>query len=52
MTGPNPKRPGEIIGRTVNYRVVNFKSVTPAGEFTRVLIENVGPYSLRGREVV
>lgn len=52
VTGPNPKRPGEIIGRTVNYRVVNFKSVTPAGEFTRVLVENVGPYSLRGREVV
>jgi tRNA-2-methylthio-N6-dimethylallyladenosine synthase len=51
VTGPNPKREGEVIGRTVNYRVVNFKSTTPAGNFTSVLVENVGPYSLRGREV-
>ncbi|MCP5107957.1 MAG: tRNA (N6-isopentenyl adenosine(37)-C2)-methylthiotransferase MiaB [bacterium] len=50
VTGPNPKRAGEVIARTVNYRVVNFKSETPAGEFTNVLVENVGPYSLRGRE--
>lgn len=51
VTGPNPKRPGDVIGRTVNYRVVNFKSETPAGEFTNVLVESVGPYSLRGREI-
>jgi tRNA-2-methylthio-N6-dimethylallyladenosine synthase len=51
ITGKNPKKPGEVIGRTVSYRVVNFKSGTGVGEFTRVLIENVGPYSLRGREV-
>lgn len=51
VTGPNPKREEEVIGRTVNYRVVNFKSETPAGNFATVLIENVGPYSLRGREV-
>jgi tRNA-2-methylthio-N6-dimethylallyladenosine synthase len=51
VTGPNPGKPGEVIGRTVNYRVVNFKSTTPAGEFTNILIENVGPYSLRGEEI-
>jgi len=51
VTGSNPKKPGEVIGRTVNYRVVNFKSSTPAGQFTNVLVENVGPYSLRGTEV-
>ncbi len=50
VTGPHPKAAGEVIGRTVNYRVVNFKSDTPAGEFTRVLIENVGPYSIKGKE--
>jgi tRNA-2-methylthio-N6-dimethylallyladenosine synthase len=50
VTGPHPKAAGEVIGRTVNYRVVNFKSDTPAGEFTRVLIEKVGPYSLRAKE--
>jgi tRNA-2-methylthio-N6-dimethylallyladenosine synthase len=51
VTGSNPKKPGEVIGRTVNYRVVNFKSSTPVGQFTNVLVENVGPYSLRGTEV-
>ncbi|MCX6584266.1 MAG: tRNA (N6-isopentenyl adenosine(37)-C2)-methylthiotransferase MiaB [Candidatus Aminicenantes bacterium] len=50
VTGPHPKAAGEVIGRTVNYRVVNFKSDTPVGEFTRVLIERVGPYSLRAKE--
>jgi tRNA-2-methylthio-N6-dimethylallyladenosine synthase len=50
VTGPHPRAAGEVIGRTVNYRVVNFKSETGAGEFTRVLIEKVGPYSLRGKE--
>ena len=51
VTGSNPKKPGEVIGRTVHYRVVNFKSGTPVGQFTNVLVENVGPYSLRGTEV-
>lgn len=51
VTGPHPKKPGEVIGRTVNYRVVNFKSTTPPGQFTNILVENVGPYSLRGTEV-
>ncbi|MDQ1351076.1 MAG: tRNA-2-methylthio-N(6)-dimethylallyladenosine synthase [Acidobacteriota bacterium] len=50
VTGLHPKVEGEVIGRTVNYRVVNFESDTPVGEFTRVLIERVGPYSLRGVE--
>jgi tRNA-2-methylthio-N6-dimethylallyladenosine synthase len=48
VTGHNPKRPGEVIARTVNYRVVNVKSGIPAGQFTDVLIEAAGPYSLRG----
>ena len=52
VTGPHPKKPGEVIGRTINYRIVNFKSGTPAGQFTKVLVENVGPYSLRGTEIV
>lgn len=48
VTGPNRKRPGEMIARTETYRVVNFKSDIPEGQFTRVKIENAGPYSLRG----
>jgi tRNA-2-methylthio-N6-dimethylallyladenosine synthase len=51
VSGKNPKREGEVIGRTETYRVVNFKSRTPVGEFTNVSIEHVGPYSLRGTEV-
>lgn len=51
VTGQNPKKPGDVIGRTETYRVVNFKSDLPSGEFTGVLVEQVGPYSLRGREV-
>jgi tRNA-2-methylthio-N6-dimethylallyladenosine synthase len=50
VTGKNPKKPGEVIGRTESYRVVNFRSTTSIGRFTRVLIDEVGPYSLRGRE--
>jgi tRNA-2-methylthio-N6-dimethylallyladenosine synthase len=50
VTGKHPKKPGEVIGRTESYRVVNFKSDTKPGEFTRVLVENVGPYSLRAKE--
>ncbi|MCP4147410.1 MAG: tRNA (N6-isopentenyl adenosine(37)-C2)-methylthiotransferase MiaB [bacterium] len=51
VAGKNVKRQGEVIGRTVNYRVVNFVSETPVGSFTGVLVDNVGPYSLRGKEV-
>jgi tRNA-2-methylthio-N6-dimethylallyladenosine synthase len=51
VTGQNPKKEGEIIGRTETYRVVNLKSSTPVGQFTRLRVENVGPYSLRGSEV-
>lgn len=52
VTDPHPKKAGEMIGRTEHYRVVNFESTTPAGTFTRVKIERVGPYSLRGIEVI
>jgi len=51
ITGKNPKKAGEVIGRTESYRVVNFKSGTAVGEFTGVKITNVGPYSIRGEEV-
>lgn len=51
VTGPNPKAPGEMIGRTESYRVVNFVSGTPEGRFTKVKVERVGPYSLRGIEL-
>jgi tRNA-2-methylthio-N6-dimethylallyladenosine synthase len=51
VTGNNHKKKGELIGRTDTYRVVNFKSTTPVGEFTNVLVDHVGPYSLRGREL-
>jgi len=50
VTAKNPKKEGEVIGRTESYRVVNFKSDTAIGEFTHVLVEHVGPYSLRGKE--
>ncbi len=51
VTAPNPKKKGEVVGRTETYRVVNFSSETPVGQFTKVQIDNVGPHSLRGREV-
>jgi tRNA-2-methylthio-N6-dimethylallyladenosine synthase len=51
VSGKNHRREGEVIGRTETYRVVNFKSQTPIGQFTKVLIDNVGPYSLRGKEI-
>ncbi|MGE5340291.1 MAG: tRNA (N6-isopentenyl adenosine(37)-C2)-methylthiotransferase MiaB [Candidatus Omnitrophota bacterium] len=51
VTGTHPKKTDEVIGRTESYRVVNFKSETPVGEFTRVKIERVGPHSLRGIEI-
>lgn len=51
VTLKNPKKKDEVIGRTESYRVVNFQSRAGIGEFKTVLIENVGPHSLRGREV-
>jgi len=51
VTGVNPKKTDEKIGRTESYRVVNFKSATPIGEFTQVSVTHAGPYSLRGEEV-
>ena len=46
----HPKKTGEMIGRSESYRVVNFASRTPIGDFTRVRITGVGPHSLRGEE--
>jgi tRNA-2-methylthio-N6-dimethylallyladenosine synthase len=50
ITGKNYRKPGEVIGRTESYRVVNFASVASEGEFKKVLIQNAGPHSLRGKE--
>lgn len=47
----NPKKIDEVIARTESYRVVNFQSNSKPGEFKKILIENVGPYSLRGKEI-
>lgn len=51
ITGPHPKKEGEMIGRTESYRVVNIQSTAKPGEFKNVKIERAGPHSLRGREV-
>lgn len=51
VTGPHPKKSGEVIGRTESYQVVNFVSGAAPGEIKRVSIKNVGPYSLRGEEL-
>lgn len=50
VTGKNPRKPGEVIGRTETYRVVNFVSRAVPGDFKRVLIVGAGPHSLRGTE--
>lgn len=47
----NPKKTGDVIGRSESYRVVNFTSNTPIGMFTHVKITGAGPHSLRGEEV-
>ncbi len=52
VTGRNPRKKDEMIGRTESYRVVNFPSKTPVGDFTFVKIDHVGPHSLRGSEVI
>lgn len=48
----HPKKAGEVIGRSESYRVVNFASTTPIGQFTRVQVTGAGPHSLRGEEIV
>lgn len=48
----HPKKAGEVIGRSESYRVVNFASTTPVGEFTQVKVTAAGPHSLRGEEVL
>jgi tRNA-2-methylthio-N6-dimethylallyladenosine synthase len=50
VTAQHAKKHDEVIGRTESYRVVNFKSAAAVGEFTKVRVESVGPYSLRGKE--
>jgi tRNA-2-methylthio-N6-dimethylallyladenosine synthase len=47
----HPKKAGEMIGRSESYRVVNFASRTPVGQFTWVKITSAGPHSLRGEEI-
>ena len=47
----HPKKPGEVIGRSESYRVVNFPSRAPVGAFTRVKITGAGPHSLRGERM-
>lgn len=51
VTGRHPRKEGQVIGRTESYQVVNFESQAKPGEVKKVLIENIGPYSLRGLEV-
>ncbi len=48
----HPKKAGEVIGRSESYRVINFASQTPVGEFTQVRITGAGPHSLRGEEIL
>jgi len=47
----HPKKAGEVIGRSESYRVVNFVSTTPIGEFAHVKVTAAGPHSLRGEEI-
>ncbi len=47
----HPKKAGEVIGRSESYRVVNFVSTTPVGEFAKVKVTAAGPHSLRGEEI-
>ena len=51
VSEPHPKKAGEVVGRSESYRVVNFASQTPLGQFTRVTITGAGPHSLRGEEI-
>jgi tRNA-2-methylthio-N6-dimethylallyladenosine synthase len=51
ITDHHPKTPGEMIGRTESYRVVNFQSSKNPGQFSRVKINRASPHSLRGEEI-
>lgn len=52
VTGPSRKDPGQLSGRTVNNRVVNFKGESDLlGEFVNVNITEAFPNSLRGELV-
>jgi len=51
VTGPNPKKTGEVLGRSESYKVVNFKSAKKKGTFLKVKITGFGPYSLSGVEL-
>ena len=49
VTGPSRKDPGQLCGRTVNNRVVNFKGTSELiGDFVNVNILEALPNSLRG----
>ena len=52
VTGKNPKREGELLGRTESYKIVTFPGNRKPGEFIKVTIDRFGPHSLRGIEVI
>ena len=52
VTGKNPRRSGELLGRTESHKVVNFPGNHLPGEFVKVKIERFGPHSLRGIEII
>ena len=52
VTGPSRKDPGQLSGRTVNNRVVNFEGESDLlGKFVNVNITEAFPNSLRGELV-
>jgi tRNA-2-methylthio-N6-dimethylallyladenosine synthase len=51
IVGQHPKKPGDVIGRSESYRVVNFSSRAPVGAFVRVRVTGAGPHSLRAEEI-
>jgi tRNA-2-methylthio-N6-dimethylallyladenosine synthase len=51
ITQRNPKKSGEVIGRTESYRVVNFESDGKPGSLVRVRITKAGPHSLGGEPI-
>lgn len=51
ITGKNPKRKGEVLGRSESYKVINFRSENLPGTVSRVKIDGFGPYSLSGTEL-
>jgi tRNA-2-methylthio-N6-dimethylallyladenosine synthase len=53
VEGPSKKDPGELSGRTVNNRVVNFRGAPRlTGQFVDVTITAAMPHSLRGEVAV